>query len=545
MDPRGVVPEDRSAISPPRPFSPWRLAPPSIPALVFGILALAVPILLQKPMLNSDGDLARHLRHGHYMLENRELIRADPFSFTRPGAPFIGFEYGSQLLYALAERIGGLPGIAILAGLLIALTYMLLTRFLLRRGVDPLLACLTVALAIALGADHWTARPHLFSSLAVVVLLSILEGGTRRPALAGAVLFVIWANLHGGFVYGWILIALYLAGSLGELLWGTDRAVWHERVRSYGTILITAVVASLLNPHGLELHRHLFGFFGKPFLRDNTAEFASPDFHEPGGKVFLAVLLLSLVSLTLRRRRPTLPHLLVISAGIAFALISVRNIPLFGLTALPILALHLNELWRRLPDPGGVRSRFEITARSTATVPWALTVGLFLVMLALGRGRIGSLQLIRDEFDETVFPVAAVGQARNLGLAGRLYHEFAWGGYLLYAWPEQKIYIDGGTDFFGEELFREYSTIRLMKPGWRDRLSRHDVSLLLLLRTSPLAHEVARDGVWSVWYCDSLAVLFRRSEVPSARTLREADTAERELKACAERASTTLRQRDE
>jgi hypothetical protein len=82
--------------------SSGRVAAPSIPALVFILLATLVPIALQKPMLNSDGDLARHLRHGRYMLEHGELIRADPFSFTRPGAPFIGFEYGSQLLYALA-----------------------------------------------------------------------------------------------------------------------------------------------------------------------------------------------------------------------------------------------------------------------------------------------------------------------------------------------------------------------------------------------------------------------------------------------------------
>ena len=168
---------------------------------------MLVPLALQKPMLNSDGDLARHLRHGQYMLEHGELIRADPFSFTRPGAPFIGFEYGSQLLYALAERVGGLPAVAILAGLLIALTYALLTGFLLSHRVDPLLACVTVALAIALGAEHWTARPHLFSSLAVVILLAMLERGSRRgAALTTALLFVVWANLHGGFVYGWILI---------------------------------------------------------------------------------------------------------------------------------------------------------------------------------------------------------------------------------------------------------------------------------------------------------------------------------------------------
>src|SRR5215218_5773610 len=84
-----------------------RLRPPSIPAVVFGLLAVVVPIALQTPLLNSDGDLARHLRHGRYMLEHGGLIRMDPFSFTRPGAPFVGFEYGSQLLYALAERLGG------------------------------------------------------------------------------------------------------------------------------------------------------------------------------------------------------------------------------------------------------------------------------------------------------------------------------------------------------------------------------------------------------------------------------------------------------
>ena len=533
MDPRGVVPED-SAISPPRPFSPWRFAPPSIPALVFGILGLTVPILLQKPMLNSDGDLARHLRHGRYMLEYRELIRADPFSFTRPGAPFTGFEYGSQLLYAFAEPLGGLAGVAVLAGLLIALTYALLTKFLLARGVDPLLACVITALAIALGINHWTARPHLFSFVAVMVLMSLLEGGPRRrrAILACAVLFGVWANLHGGFVYGWILIGLYLAGSLGELVWGDDRATWRERVRYHGAILATSVTVTLINPHGLELHRHVIGFFGKPFLRDNTAEFTSPDFHEGDGKVFLAVLLLGFVSLCVHRPRPTLPRLLVICAGVAFALLAVRNIPLFGLTALPVLALHLNNLWRRLPDPGGVRGRFESTAGNTVTLPWTFPVGALLAVLMMTGGRLGSLQLIRGEFDRTVFPVDAVAHARREQLQGRLFSEFTWGGYLVYAWPEQKIFIDGGTDFFGEDLFREFSKIKQMAPGWRDLLNKWDISLMLLQRRSALAHESARDPRWVLEYCDSLATIFHRTPAILPVTAARADSAEHVLNTC-------------
>ena len=117
-----------------------RLAPPSIPAVVFALLAVLIPLGLQKPLLNSDGDLARHLRHGRYMLEHGTVIRQDPFSFTKPTAPDIGFEYGSQLLYAMAERVGGLPGVALLAGILIAATYALLGQGLLKQQVDPLLA---------------------------------------------------------------------------------------------------------------------------------------------------------------------------------------------------------------------------------------------------------------------------------------------------------------------------------------------------------------------------------------------------------------------
>jgi hypothetical protein len=519
---------------------PARSPLPSPAALVFILLAVIVPILLQKPVLNSDGDLARHLAHGRYMLEHGEIIRMDPFSFTRPGAPFVAFEYGSQILYALAERLGGLPAVAVLAGLLIALTYGLLARFLLTRGVDPLLACLTVALAIVLGIGHWSARPHLFTYVSVVLLLGLLEGTPRKPILTTGLLFLIWTNLHGGFVYGWTLIGTYLLGSLGELAWGGQKAFWRTRVHYYLSMLVTAIVATLFNPHGLELHRHLIEFFATPYLMENTAEFVSPNFHESGGKLFLALLVVIVISLTLYRPRPTLPRLLLICTGIASALMAVRNVPLFGLTGLPILALHVEGLWRRLPDRRGVRSRFETTARTTSTLPWVISITALLTVLAWRGGHVGSLQLIRDEFDGTVFPLAAVEHARNQQLQGRLFSEFAWGGYLLYAWPEQKIFIDGGTDFFGEDTFREYVRIKQMSPGWRDLLASREISLILLERERPLTYEIGRDPTWLLWYCDSLAVMFRRSEKTSAMSPAMPDSVERALHGCARRPSNPI-----
>ena len=516
---------------------PWRrvvrAGPPSISAVLFITLAIFVPIVLQQPMLNSDGDLARHLRHGRYMLEHGGLIRADPFSYTRAGAPFVGFEYGSQIIYSLAERVGGVAGVAILAGLLIALTYAMLAGFLLRRGVEPLLAYLTVILAALVGAGHWLARPHLFSFVAVVLLMELLERTPSRSLLPFAALFGIWANVHGGFVYGWILIGLYLVGSVGELLLKGERAEWVARTRYYAAALAAAVIATVLNPRGLGLHRHLFDHLNQRYLFDNTDEFTSPNFHELGAKLFLGVLLACIAALSLKRTRPTIPRLLVICAGTAFALIAARNMSLFGLTAVPLIALHVDDAWRRLPDTRGVRGRFEATARRAATLVWTVPVTVVMLALAHAHGRVGSAQLIEDHFDAAVFPVAAVRQARRDHLQGRLFTEFTWGGYVDYAWPEQKIFIDGGTDFFGEELFREYQKVKSLSPGWRDVVKKWDISLMMLSGKSALAHELLRSGGWHPWYCDSVAVLLRRSDKVMAMTPAAADSAEHTIENCA------------
>jgi hypothetical protein len=75
------------------------------------------------------------------------------------GQPFIAFEWGSEVVYALAYRAAGLPGVAVLAGLVLALTYALVARFLLRRGGDPLLAYFVSIAAAVLSAAHWLPAP--------------------------------------------------------------------------------------------------------------------------------------------------------------------------------------------------------------------------------------------------------------------------------------------------------------------------------------------------------------------------------------------------
>lgn len=481
----------------------WR---PSLPALAFGLSALAAPLMFPVRFLNGDGDIARHLRHGEVILRAGDVIRADPFSYTMHGQPFVGFEYGMQVVMALAHRIAGLAGITILGSLLIGAAYGLLARFLVKRGVDPRLAFVVTVAAALLGMWHWVARPHLVTFIAIVLLLDLLERERPAPRWAFALLFFGWVNLHGGWVYGLALIGIYFVGRVAEASLAAGRIRVDSLARRYLSLFAIGAAASLLTPYGLGTPRHVIHhLFGDPYLFEATAEFMSPDFHAPGMKPFLVAILLMAALYAAGKVRPGMTHLLVILANLALALGAARQMAIFGLTAVPLLALQLNAA---LQDRSA--SRVRRPAGPATTWPWVAAATGLLLALGMAQPTAGGRALIPDRFDPGVFPVAAVDSARRAGLAGRIFHEFTWGGYLLYAWPEQQVFIDGGTDFYGGALLRTFQEIRAVGPQWREKLDQWRVSIALLDRNGPLAAELAREPGWRVWYRDSTAVILRR-----------------------------------
>jgi hypothetical protein len=484
---------------------------PSLPALVFMLWSILVTLVTGSRLLNADGDTARHLRHGETILATGALIREDPFSFTRPGAPFVGFEYGSQVLMAEAHRVGGLSGVVVLSALLIALTYALLARYLLRRGVEAGFAYLIVTLSAVLGSMHWAARPHLVTQLFVVVLLDLLDRDEGVSAWWYGPLFVVWANLHGGFLFGLILVAIFAGGHLAAGLLGAgDRGRSLNRARTLGFALLLGVGASFLTPYGAALPRHVLGFFGQALIQRVTNEFQPPGFRDLGTRLFLVTLLAGIAGLAWTRERISPPRLAVILAVTAFALMARRNIALWSLTALPLLGIHFDPAVRQMPEPPNFRKSFA-GAAGGRTWPWVLPVVTLLLLLALAHGRLRTIQLVPNAFSPGMFPREAMALAREARLEGRVYTQFMWGGYQLYAWPEQKVFIDGGTDFYGEEVLTDYLDIWSLQPGWREKLAGWDISVAILPARSPLAAELAREPGWREWHQDSTATVLVRS----------------------------------
>jgi len=469
--------------------SPTRWLVPSLSQWLWLVLLL---VLLAQPwrtmMVASDGDAHMHWRVGDWMLEHKQIIRHDEFSYTRAGAPFIAMEWLSELLLAAAGRAGGLFGLSVLAALVIATTFALLHWRLVRDGNDLLVATALTLLAAWAACMHWHARPHVFSFLMLLLWHECVRRVERgaRPWLLAAVM-ALWVNLHGGFLAGFFVLGAYWLGALRDA----------AKLRRLSGAALLCAGAVLLNPSGWRLPWHNLQFLRSEFLLNSLAEYASMDFQSREARGFLAWLAVLFVTLAWRRPRLSAGESLVLVSWTAFALYSQRNIPLMVVLTAPLIAPALSaavgERWRALSARlGGDKCGWPVVAVLTCAA---------VVCVA------HPTELPRDRW-----PVAAVEhiRAHPSEFSGPMFNDYLWGGYLLKALPEQKVFVDGRTDFYGEALIRDYFAVSELRTNWLATLKRYDARWTLLPRRSRLNQALAELPGWHCVYDDGVAVIYRR-----------------------------------
>lgn len=479
---------------------------PAVGVLVF-ILVFWTSLVFMPQMINGDGDLGRHITVGRYILDQRTIPTTDVFSHTMHGRFMVPHEWLSQLVFALAYRGAGLNGIAWLTAVLIATTYTVTAITLQQIGVRALPALAGGLFASVVGAIHTLTRPHLFTLLFFALTLLILELHRRQPKVKTLLwllpLMLVWANTHGAFIAGLVLVLLYGVG-----------AVLQREGRPAITLFFLVgllVLVSLLNPVGIALLRNSFAYLQEDFLVSITNEYRSPNFHQISAWPFAALLLGSLAFGWLSGRRLAWTPLIILVVWSAFALYAARNIPLYALVAIVVLLPEVDawadEVWAGL---GRFLTGTDAAARRAWGWMWAVAVVLG-VAWAQANGAVLDVFGRGNTFDGERFPVAALDAVQGNLPPGRMFNEFHWGGYLLYRlWPEKEVFIDAQTDFYGEELTREFIQIADAAPGWAERLAHYAVAWVILPPERPLVAWLSQSPDWVELYRDDTAVIWIR-----------------------------------
>jgi hypothetical protein len=468
--------------------------------LLMGLFALAARNV-------TDGDFWWHLRTGEYVLQTLTIPHQDIFSYTRAGQEWVAHEWLSQVIIAAIFEVGGFGALIITFAATIAVAFFLGFRRCV--GNSYVAGFLTVVGALAT-AVLWDVRPQVIALLMTSIFLWVLDryrrDETTRIVWLLVPLMLLWVNLHGSFLLGPAVTALYLLGGFVERHWmGTlESSPTRRGILRLALILVLMILVVPLNPNGVRMYSYPLETVTDPIIQSQINEWQSPDFHRLELQPLAWFIMGTLTALAFARRRPSFTRFLLVAVTLFEALRSVRLIPLFVLSAVPI-----------------VSDAVPIEATSTAlrvrglrVLNWAL---LGAILLA---STVYAATVIRNQPDSerAFFPVAAVDFIQKEGLTGRMFNRYEWGGYLVWRlYPQQRVFIDGRADVYGA-LIEDYLATYRAAPTWRAILEKYDVEWVLIPPQAALAALLEGDGKWREVFQDPHAVIFlRKAEAKAAQ----------------------------
>jgi hypothetical protein len=507
---------------------------PSVGDVIFVALLGVLVFTPLSVRLLGDAGIGWHIRTGQLIAATHAVPRVDLFSSTMAGKPWFAWEWLYDLLVGELESALGLNGVVWFTAVIIAAVFAWLFRIVIARAVNVWLAVLLTLLAVAASMIHFLARPHVVSWLFTLAWFVILESSERecfennRPTgrlwLLPA-LMLVWANVHGGFLVGFVLLAIFFVGAVWT--WSATRENRIEQSllriaagkRAWELIWVglASVMASLINPYGWRLYAHIYEYLTNRFLMDHIDEFRSADFHQIAPRCFLLLVILSLAIVAVRGRRLRMSAILVVLFAVYSGIYAARSIPVSAILLVavigPLMRSHESSNMfgnRHRPFSEFLQRMTAIEAQKRWPV-WSAVAVLVTLLIAMSGGRVGSSIVMDAHFDPEHMPVAAVDYLASRNFVGPILTPDTWGGYLIYRlYPKEQVVLDDRHDLYGEEFFKSYLKLVHVEPGWENFLRNHPSACVLLPRQSALADRLSSREDWKTIYSDDVAIAFVR-----------------------------------
>jgi hypothetical protein len=511
---------------------------PSIADLIFvAVLAALLCTAFSSKLLN-DAGIGWHIRTGQQILATHSIPRTDPFSSSMSGQPWFAWEWLYDVIVGLLESKLGLNGIVWFTAVVIAAVFAWLFRLSRARGTNLTVAFVLTLLAISASMIHFLARPHVLSWLFALAWFWILDSTERsslspRSGVRSAWLWflplsmLLWVNLHGGFLLGFVLLAIFWLAALWTWLRAKDIRIEESfrkiaaghRLRKLTLIGMLSIAASFVNPYGWTLHAHILSYLSNRFLMNHIEEFQSPNFHGLAPRCFLVLLLIAIATIAARDERLRLSEALVTLFAVYSGLYAARNIPVSSILLVVIMAPRVCSATR----PAFMQRMSAVDARARGHL-WPIVATLALLAIALNGGRFASNQVINAQFSPQRMPVEAVNYLKQAGVSSPVLSPDYWGGYLIYRlYPDTKVVIDDRHDFYGEAFLERYIRMIHLEPAWQDFLKEQRPAVLVLPNSAAVSQILRQTPDWRPVYSDATAVVF----VPAAVTQKGTDAGNR------------------
>jgi hypothetical protein len=429
-------------------------------ALIGALIALvgALAICLDR---FHNGDFYLSLVSGR-LIAQHGFVDHYPFATIAKGGTWMNQQWLSELAFFRISQAIGPTGLTVIYAFLITAPLALLLWLCRSKGWHMLIAVAAFYFPGLLAVIHPRAAGFtvVIFSLLVALLAMVWRGragvGSRRHprwwvGAAIVALFALWANLHGGFIAGLLLLGLATIGFAIDHWRGIPGNLPLSRIAGLALIAVLAAAAvTFSTPLGAAIWSYLLSF------QNQAISIASTEWQSAFGDP-LAILYIGLASvfaawMWVRSPRPRRATTLLVTAGfIVFAGYSIRNIVFIG----PVLALQV--IWtapNRSPGPMRLPVALAGSVAAAAALVWAAILGP-----------------PRD--DPTLgFPVADYAIAHPPE-KGRIVTYAGVGSYINWRSPQTRVVLNGWLEHFTpQELRDNYGVLRNGAPDLRAALQR-------------------------------------------------------------------------
>lgn len=462
-------------------------------ARLWAFLAVALPTLAALIASLSTVDLTYQLRAGAEVLDGRGIPTVDTWTFTAAGAPWFDQQWGAQVLLAAVYRATGWTGLVVLRALLVAVIFGCLFEIGRRRGLGLRRSAWLTLAAFVVAAAALGLRPQIMGMALLAVVLLLVSDRRRHPGRLWAVplIVLVWANIHGSFFLGPVVLAL---------AWLEDL---HDRVARSRRVVIVAVVAAAAacaTPSGPAVWAYAVGLSTNPQVTARISEWQATSLRDVPG-IFFFGSVLAVVAFLARRGRPTpwptLAWLAVFFLVGAYAARGVAWWPLGAVAAIAGLLAADSSPDEKPPARVGTR----LTRRLNLGIAAALAmVGVLLVpwWRPVDPASGAPQGVLVDA------PAGMTGALRSLARPGdRLFNPQPLGSWFEFAVPSLPVAIDSRIELFQVDVWDGYERIVAGGDNWSGLLADWKVTLVA---TTPdeaaLATRLAAAG-WRTAYSDT------------------------------------------
>lgn len=494
-----------------------------------------------------DYDFWWHLKSGQLIFETRGIPQEDYFAYTtevpegvtaigRDEAPPTELPSGyrsnalkgnwlSQLIFYLVYAVGGFVGIGIFKSIVFVAAYLILYVTMLRRGADHLVSFLVLCLIAFIGIEFNYTRPQLFSFLMFPCVLYTLydfkDGGKSIYFLP--VLMLLWANLHGGFILGILIIITITLSELLKYLFKNKFGITSvssltlKNLRALVLVSCMSIFASLINPNVYKTF--LFPFIFQRSLFATVEEYHRPMLYEYHAYWLMLALIFISIVISIRKKRLDLSELCLLIIVTLPSLKCIRYIIFFALGSGVFLSYAMTFVHAQFKEWGPMKNilmRPVFQKGLPSLLVAIVSISIFIAIVI-------SSTVLKFDMRVNRYPSGAVSFIKENKIPGDMFNLYNWSGYLIWHfYPDYRVFIDGRC--LNETAFFHYNQILKAAKGnsshnplWKRLLDAYSVDFIITRAVSHsgkiinLVDNLFIHDEWKLVYADGKSMVFLRN----------------------------------